>query len=411
LRAEALVIGLGKGRQCGWSGLSGSLSEWGISLGSVTAVSLSEAEVEEVVKLALKRSSFLFITGDPGEVPSADAGEIAKKAVAKVLEKRLVFHPELLERLKSTYASRGADIPAGIEKMALLPSGARPLESKDGTPAGFYIEKSGRGFFFLPGLDGEHPLPDYAIKTVSAGRRQSLWRRTDRIRCYGIGEDAAKEALAGIDGGDVSLATSSSYEGVDVDVTVTGGSAGKTETLLKDIMASASGRLGEYIYTTGHKGMEDVVARLLTDKKMTLATAESCTGGLLAKRLTDVSGSSAYMDRGAVTYSNLAKEEMLGVHSRVLKDYGAVSKETAQEMAEGIRRSAKAKIGVSITGIAGPTGGTIAKPVGLVFIGLATSDGVSVKGFNFPGDRNAVRLATSQRALDLLRRYLTGDNE
>ena len=398
------MIGLGHGS--GWSGLSVSLSEWGISLGSVTAVNLSEAEVEEAVKLALRRSSFLFITEDPGEISSADACEMAKKAVVKVLDKRLVFHPELLERLKSTYASRSADIPAGIEKMALMPSGARPLEGEDGTPAGFYLEKSGRGFFFLPGLGGERPLPDNAIKVVSAGRRRSLWRRTDRIRCYGIGEDAVRESLKWIAGGDASLSTFSSYEGVDAVITVTGGSAGKAETLLKDIMSAAYGRLDEYIYAAGHEGMENVVARLLTEKKWTLATAESCTGGLLAKKLTDVPGSSAYMDRGAVTYSNLAKEEMLGVSSRVLKDYGAVSKETAQEMAEGIRRSAKTSIGISITGIAGPTGGSIAKPVGLVFIGLATPDGVDVKGFNFPGDRNAVRLATSQRALDLLRRYL-----
>ena len=409
MRAEALVIGLGYG--CGWSGLAGSLAEWGISLGSITAVSLSEAEVEEAVKLALKRSSFLFITGDPGVISPADTGEIAKKALAKVLEKRLVFHPELLERLKSTYTSRGVVIPAGIEKMALLPSGARPLEEGDGTPAGFYLEKSGRGFFFLPGLDGGRPLPDYAIKTLSAGRRQSLWSRTDRIRCYGIVEGAAKDALNGIDGEFVSLATSSSYEGVDVDITVIGGSAGKAESLLKDNMTLVYGRLGEYIYATGHECMEEVVARLLTKKKMTLATAESCTGGLLVKRLTDVPGSSAYIDRGAITYSNHAKEEMLGVSSRILKDYGAVSKDTAQEMAEGIRRSAKTKIGISITGIAGPSGGTIAKPVGLVFIGLATPDGVNVKGYNFPGDRNAVRLATSQRALDLLRRYLTGCHE
>lgn len=406
MRAEALVIGLGHG--CGWSGLAGSLAEWGISLGSVTAVSPSEAEVEEAVRLALKRSSFLFITGDPGVMSPADAGDMAKKAVAKVLEKRLVFHPELLEKLKFSFASRGMDIPAGIEKMALLPSGARPLEGADGTPAGFYLEKSGRGFFFLPGLDGVRPLPDYAIKPVSAGRRQALHERTGRIRFYGIGEDTIREALKGITGEDVSFSTFSSYEGVDVDIMVTGGSAGKAETLLKDAAKAVTGKLGEYVYAIGHEGMEEVVARLLTEKKMTLATAESCTGGLLAKRLTDVPGSSAYMDRGAVTYSNLAKEEMLGVSSRVLKDHGAVSKETAQEMAEGIRRSAKTSIGISITGIAGPTGGTIAKPVGLVFIGLATPDGVDVKGYNFPGDRNAVRLATSQRALDLLRRYLIG---
>lgn len=405
MRAEALVIGLGHGS--GWSGLAGSLAEWGISLSFVTAVSPSEAEVEEAVRLALKRSSFLFITGATG-ISSADAGDMAKKAVAKVLEKRLVFHPELLERLKASYASRVMDIPAGFEKMALLPSGARPLESGDGTPAGFYLEKSGRGFFFLAGLDGERPLPDYAIKPVSAGRRQALHERTTHLRCYGIDEDTVKEALRGIAGEDVSFSTFSSYEGVDVDIKAICGSAGKAETLLKDATKAVTGKLGEYIYATGNEGMEEVVASLLTEKKMTLATAESCTGGLLAKRLTDVPGSSGYMDRGAITYSNKSKEEMLGVPAKTLKDYGAVSKETAQEMAEGIRRSAKTNLGISITGIAGPTGGTIAKPVGLVFIGLATPDGVNVKGYNFPGDRNAVRLATSQRALDLLRRYLMG---
>jgi nicotinamide-nucleotide amidase len=165
-------------------------------------------------------------------------------------------------------------------------------------------------------------------------------------------------------------------------------------------------RLGDYCYGLGSNGMEHSVAVLLIEKKLTIATAESCTGGLIAKRLTDVPGSSAYMERGVVTYSNRAKVELLGVPSNVIEEHGAVSRETAEAMAEGMRWNANSDLALSVTGIAGPTGGTPEKPVGLVYIGLATPVGVTVKGYNFAGDRSEIRYATSQKALDIVRRYL-----
>jgi len=156
------------------------------------------------------------------------------------------------------------------------------------------------------------------------------------------------------------------------------------------------------------EALEESVARLLTARGLTISTAESCTGGLLAKRLTDVSGSSLYMDRGVITYSNRSKQELLGVPEKTLIDHGAVSAETAAAMAEGIRRLSGTGIGISITGIAGPTGGTPEKPVGLVYIGLATPDGVTVDKYNFPGERAAVRQTTSDAALEMIRKYLEG---
>lgn len=154
--------------------------------------------------------------------------------------------------------------------------------------------------------------------------------------------------------------------------------------------------------------IEETVARLLTDRGLTIGTAESCTGGLLAKRLTDVAGSTTYMDRGVVTYSNRSKVELLGVPETIIVEHGAVSPETARAMAEGIRRISGTDIGISITGIAGPGGGSPEKPVGLVYIGLATADGVTVQRFVFPGDRAEVRLATSSAALEMIREYAAG---
>ncbi len=315
--------------------------------------------------------------------------EVSRKFLARALGKRLVLHPDL---------------------GALLPKGARLL-APDGHKhaSDFWLEHDGRYLVWLGGADGggralRDIIPPELARALSRGRgRKFLATRT--MRCYGINEKKARELLKDIPT-DGELGYSYSLEGLDIKAAAGADTYEKAQKLLLGLCAEIVRKVGDGFYGTDGEGMQDAVARLLTEKKMTVATAESCTGGLVAKRLTDVAGSSVYMERGVVTYSNRAKEELLSVPAETLIKHGAVSEETAKAMAEGIRKSAKTDLGLGITGIAGPGGGTAEKPVGLVYIGLATPDGVTVGKFDFPGDRRAVRFASSQMALDMIRRYL-----
>ena len=414
MRAEAVVIGLDTPAHHGggFGGLYDALAELGLELGSVTCVSSREIELEEALKLALGRSFLVVISGGRGSDPllAAAAGleDIAKKILSRVLERRLILQNDLLQRFEDAYRASNLDTPAGFEKMALLPSGARAIEDPRGLPSGFFMENGGRYILYLPLFpkDLKSAVPEELAKLLIRSRGLRRWGRHRLIRSYGVEEARVRELLKDIGGKDRMVELASTLEGVDVKVSARSDIAEKAEQILEETCAAVVAKMGGYCYGNGPLGIEHEVARLLMEKKLTIAAAESCTGGLVSKRLTDVPGSSAYMERGAVTYSNRAKEEMLNVPAKTLQEHGAVSKEAAQAMAEGVRWGARTDLGLSVTGIAGPGGGTIAKPVGLVYIGLATEKGVTVKGFNFPGDRDAVRFATSQRALDIVRRYL-----
>ncbi|MBI5695239.1 MAG: nicotinamide-nucleotide amidohydrolase family protein [Nitrospirae bacterium] len=389
-----------------------TLSGMGVELGFCTFVPEREREFEEAVRQAFGRSDLLVITGGRARHSAAahgnDLDDFGKKTLSRLLDRRLVLQDEVLRKVEAVCRARRVENTSPFEKLALLPQGARPLDGPDGMPSGFQLEADGRQILYVPGTPGDFAA-GLAIELsglLMEGERGRRVGRSGLVRTYGLNEARVAELLGDLGVKDSGWTLRSSQEGVDVTVTSGARTPEKAEALLDEAVKAAVARLGDYCYGTGSEGLEDAVARLLTGKKATIATAESCTGGLLAKRLTDVPGSSAYMDRGVVTYSNLAKQELLGVPEHILASHGAVSKETAQAMAEGIRWNAKSVVGVSITGIAGPTGGTPTKPVGLVYIGLATPGGVTVKGFTFPGDRDAVRFATSQKALDLVRRYL-----
>lgn len=414
MRAEAIVLGLDMAAgRAAWENLSDALGELGLTLGSVTSVGVRETEVEEAIRHALGRSFLVIIYGAKRSGPALAAAtgheeDLAKKIISRVLGRRLILQSDLLGKLGAAYRNLSLDTPAGFEKLALLPSGARAIEDAQGAPSGFYMEHEGRYILYLPRLAGDMAgaVPGEFMKLLVRNRGLRRWERRRVLRSYGLEEAKVRELLADMLGGDGCLDFATGLDGVDIKVTVRSDIAEKADRALEETCARIAAKLGDYVYGIGAFGMEQEAARLLIDRQLTIALAESCTGGLLAKRLTDVPGSSAFMERGAVTYSDRSKEEMLGVPAKTLAERGAVSRETAQAMAEGIRWSAKADIGLSITGIAGPTGGTQTKPVGLVYIGLATPEGVDVKGFNFPGSRDEIRYASSQRALDLLRRYL-----
>ncbi len=381
--------------------LADRLSAAGLELVSLTHVRPSERDLEDFLNQALKRSRLAIITGG-GE-------DLAKKTLSRLLDRRLILQNEILKQVEEIYAKTGETPPVGYEKAALMPYGAKAVLGGPGAaPSGFFLEQNGRYILYLASLpkDISAGLPEELMEHLGSMARPRRWRRSKIFRSYGLDEPKVAELLKGAFGRDCAVSLYSGLDGVDVKLTASSHTAKSAASLLDEAGGKVASMLGDFCYATGDTRLEEAVAGLLAGKKLTIATAESCTGGLIAKRLTDISGSSAYMERGVVTYSNQSKVELLGVKKATLAAHGAVSRETAEEMAEGIRWNAKSDLGISVTGIAGPTGGTKDKPVGLVYIGMATSEGVSVKQCNFPGDRDAVRYATSQRALDMVRRYL-----
>jgi len=414
MRAEIITLGFGFSGSAfdpaSTSVLADDLGEAGFELGSVTFVSDQDPEIEEAFALAYERSRLIIIVPDRQGAPFPSSGreEMAKKALSRLLDRRLVLNEDARKRTESLYRSKGMEPPPGYEKSALIPQGARVLEDESSGHAGFILDHSSRVFVYLCAPSGEF-LKSFVAQLgafFKGAMRPRKYEKNRVVRTCGMDESCVAQALRGIGGSEAFITLSASMEGVDVRVKTRSDTPAKSDTLIDETVKEVLSRLGGYVYGFGSEGIESAVARYLTGRGLTIATAESCTGGLIAKRLTDLAGSSAYMERGVVTYSDRSKEELLHVPASVLIAHGAVSKETAQAMAEGIRWGAKVDIGVSVTGIAGPTGGTATKPVGLVYIGLATPDGVTVKGFNFPGERAAVRFAASQKALDMVRRYL-----
>ncbi|MHB8173340.1 MAG: nicotinamide-nucleotide amidohydrolase family protein, partial [Nitrospirota bacterium] len=348
--------------------LSDSLGEFGLELMSVSLIALDEKEAENAIRLALSRSLMVVLSGRQGQ---ERIEEFSRKVLARALGKRLILHPDLKD------------------KAALFPNGARLLTDLEGTPdghrcpAGFWLEHDGRYVVSLLGPVNRRRqqalrdiIPPELARALSRGRgRKFAVNRT--IRCYGINAENARELLENIPVSDGNIRFSASVEGLNIKASARADTYEKAQKLLLELCAEIVRKVGDYFYGTDGEELQDAVARLLTERKLTIATAESCTGGLVAKRLTDVAGSSVYMERGVVTYSNISKEELLSVPAEVFMEHGAVSGETAKFMAEGIRKSAGTDIGLSITGIAGPGGGTAEKPVGLVYIGLATPAGAT----------------------------------
>ncbi|MCI0596760.1 MAG: nicotinamide-nucleotide amidohydrolase family protein, partial [candidate division Zixibacteria bacterium] len=231
-----------------------------------------------------------------------------------------------------------------------------------------------------------------------------------RLRTTGVAESVLYEKIRRVipEGEGLHFAFLPSYFGVDLRLEIFNREKEEAEKLLEEKLAKIRPLLGDFLYVEGETSMEEVIGRLLRETKKKLAAAESCTGGLVAKRITDVSGSSDYFERGVVTYSNAAKHELLGLPQKLFKIVGAVSPEVAERMAKGVRKLAKVDIGIGVTGIAGPEGGSAEKPVGLTYIALADRKKSRVEKFIFSGDREINRLRASQAALDMIRLYLLG---
>ncbi len=385
--------------------LTDRLNSIGIEVKLKTIVGDDEARLEEAIREAMQRVEIIISTGGLG--PTED--DITKKVFARVLRRRLVLHENLLAALRERFARRNLKMPEINARQALIPEGAMVLENKRGTAPGILLSEKNCTFVLLPGPPREmKPMFDESVMPVLRQRVGEMVIVRRSLSIFGLTESGVDELAAPIYRQYTNPATTILANEGQIELHLTARARNEQEAgkLLEELAGQLEEVLGEYIFSTRGEPLEEAVGELLKLKGYTLATAESCTGGLLAAALTNVPGSSRYFLQGVVAYSNEAKVNLLGVPSKLLQEHGAVSPEVAEAMAIGIRRRARSTIGVGITGIAGPDGGSETKPVGLVYIGLADEVQSFSRKFLFPGDRQLIRNLSVKAALDLVRRRI-----
>ncbi|NNE66872.1 MAG: competence/damage-inducible protein A [Pyrinomonadaceae bacterium] len=385
--------------------LTSKLNEIGVEVKLKTVVGDDPLRLEEAISDAYKRSDLVITTGGLG--PTED--DITRACGAAAIGKELVFHEELLEELKHKFKAFGYEMPERNRQQAYLIEGAKVLPNPNGSAVGMMHYTGGKALVLLPGPPREmKPMfSDHVLPTMAEDFDGVVVLRQS-LRVTGLGESKLDEIISPIYTAFKNPVTSTLFSRTDIEVQLTATAATKeeAESLNNELAKKIAGKLGDSVFSMNGEPMEVVVGRMLLEKGKSLAVAESCTGGLVSKRLTDVPGSSGFLLEGCVTYSNNAKMARLGVPSMTLDSHGAVSAETAEAMAVGMRETAGSDVAVSITGIAGPGGGTEGKPVGTVFVGYADTESVFSKRLHLPGDRNLVRWRSSQAALDCVRRQL-----
>jgi nicotinamide-nucleotide amidase len=385
--------------------LSEELMLVGIETAFKTVVGDDEKDMEEALKRALARVDAVIITGGLG--PTED--DVTRKVISKITKKRLILNDEALKAIHARLAGRGKDVIIANERQALIPAGTRLLQNPAGIAPGFYIDEDGPFLAVLPGVPKEMRAM-YAEGLRPAleqrfGGKAFIRRRV--LRTCGVSESAVNQSIQDImRRGEPTVGLSVKETGVDVRIIARATNGEQAQALIDRTETAIREQLGDSIYGVDGVELEEVVGALLKQRRLTLAAAESCTGGLIGARITNIAGSSEYFERAAVVYSNRAKTEMLGVPADVIERFGAVSSEVAAAMAQGIQQAANTNLGLSVTGIAGPSGGTDKKPVGLVYVGLASPQGVKTAEYRLIGNREQVRMRASQMALDMVRRYL-----
>jgi nicotinamide-nucleotide amidase len=351
----------------------------------------------------------IVCTGGLG--PTSD--DITRDAVARVLQVPLDLDEPVVERIRQRFAQRGMTMPEINRRQAMVPRGAVMLENTRGTAPGLWMERDGTSIVLLPGPPREMtPMLERVIEERLKPRAGSagLFRRVLKITGHSESDVDARAAPiysrwlnAAVPINTTILAAMGQIE---LHLTAVASSQAQGASALDAAVIELQQEFGPSIYSTSGEPLEAVVGGLLRTRRLTVAVAESCTGGLLASRITDVPGSSDYFDRGAVCYSNQAKIDWLGVPAALIADQGAVSEPVARAMAEGIRAQGLASVGIGVTGIAGPGGGTLEKPVGTVAIAVAMAHEVRVRTFQFIGSRDMVKFQSTQAALNMLRLML-----
>jgi nicotinamide-nucleotide amidase len=385
--------------------LTQRLNQLGIEVVRKTVVGDDHSRVRDAFRHSLDRVELVVASGGLG--PTLD--DLTREAVADLLGRKLIVNEAVLHAIESRFRRFGRTMPEVNARQAMIPEGADILENSRGTAPGLWLETSGRIVVLLPGPP--HELQAIFTERVEprlarlAGGTRLLRRE---LRTTGLTESEVEQRIKPIYSayGDVQTTILAAPGEIQIHLRAWSQDAPATDKLLDEIVGRITLALGESIYSTSGESLEEIVAQQLALQHTTLAAAESCTGGLLAERLTRIPGSSSYFLGGVVCYSNALKTAWADVPAELIESKGAVSQEVAIALAQGIRRRTGAALGVGITGIAGPGGGSPEKPVGLVHVALADASGAKDRTLRLPGDRERVRWFASQAALDMVRRYL-----
>ncbi len=374
--------------------------------------------IEETLRQAARRARVVLVSGGLG--PTRD--DITAEVAAKTFGRKLVRDPQSLEQIKSYFRRFNREMAENNAKQADLPEGAEALSNPVGTAPGFMLDvdpETGEAgaadptlLFFMPGVPRElyRMLDEQVLPRIDAriGRHNVV--RATLMRTFGQGESNLDRLLHDVarDDPDTVLGFRTQFPDNLVRVLVRAENEAKAEAKLRAVIDEVHARLGDVVLGETDRGLHEVVGELLISEARTIAVAESCTGGLIASRLTDSPGSSAYLIQGVVAYANEAKVRELGVDPQVLEEHGAVSEPVARQMAEGVRARAGADIGVATTGVAGPDGGTPEKPVGTVYIALADAEGTLAMRYELMTERSRNKELAAQITLDWVRRRLLG---
>jgi nicotinamide-nucleotide amidase len=414
VEAEIIAIGsellLGGAADTNSLFLADELLKLGIEVRYKTVIGDTPKDIEEALLHAFERARVVVTTGGLG--PTQD--DLTRKVVSRVMGRQLVLHDAGLAAIRERLSARNRPLTSEQTSQALIPHRAQIIPNTVGIAPGFFLVKDDRGLMCLPGVpsemrrmfseEGAGCLEAMAEKAI----RGSLLRR--RLRTFGLTESEVDSRLKDLYDAEpnVVLGLQAGEAGVDVSITVKARHAESAQSTIKRVEREVRERLGHALYAAGNQTMEGVLAMQLKARRLTVAIAESCTGGLVSERLTAIAGSSSYFNRGYVVYSNRSKIEMLKISGALLKTKGAVSREVAAAMAEAARARSETDLGLAVTGIAGPSGGTKEKPVGLVFWALADKKQTFCRSQILSGDREGIRRRASQAVLDMLRRYLSG---
>ncbi len=387
--------------------LSKELAILGIDLLRHTAVGDNPERLKEAVQEAWQRCDLIFLTGGLG--PTKD--DLTKDTVCEVLGLSLKMNAQLKHRLEEHFSRFAQQMPQSNLRQAMVPNDAVVFENKNGTAPGLAIAKGDKTAILLPGPPNElYPMFEDAVRPFLAEMTEEVIV-SHNLQLYGIGESKVDEILGELlDGKNPTVALYAKVGEVRIRITAKDKDEAACEAVLEPLMEEIKRRLGCYIYGIDVSSLEEAVVKQALACNKTIATAESCTGGMVAQKLTSIPGASACFKLGAVTYANEMKTKILSVTEQTLSSVGAVSRETAQQMALGALAASGADVAVSITGIAGPDGGTEEKPVGLVWIGIADEQGVRAQSYHFSRgieqERETIRHYAAMEALSLLLRNL-----
>ncbi|MFO8058622.1 MAG: competence/damage-inducible protein A [bacterium] len=389
------------------------LSDGLLAAGIETALHLTVGDdlesIVDALRLSADRAEHVIVTGGLG--PTED--DLTREAACSLAGVELQEDASALSHIRRLFESIGRQMTDNNRKQAMIPAGSELIENPAGTAPGFVMVMDTTAFYFLPGVPRECRLMfESSVLPRLEGSADRVYRYL-LFRTFGMTESGLDQELQSVS---LPEGVKLSYRAVFPEIQLKVIAGGESESLawqnLEGVCREIRSRLGEVIYSEDGTSLEEVVVSLLAEHNMMVALAESCTGGLVCKRLTDVAGSSAVVDRGFVTYSNQAKIELLGVAPETLEEHGAVSAQTARAMARGALESSRADLALSITGIAGPSGGTSEKPVGTVHMALADRDEVWDGSFMFGGrGRSFCRELTAQAALEIIRRWVLGLGE